>query len=98
MMIQYPTATQQILGTTSSSPETNNSPSAFNHVSITPFTAFTSSPRPTYQKLQDGLPMPFFPASLNRSERNGPQLPRCLPQLPNNVTPTEVAEQVMFEI
>ncbi|KAG2142479.1 hypothetical protein DEU56DRAFT_972043 [Suillus clintonianus] len=68
----------------------------FNHVATTAFTAFTSlagPPGPTYQKLQDGLPIPFFPASLDRPERNGPQLPQSLPQLPNNATPTEVAEQ-----
>jgi nitrate reductase (NAD(P)H) len=83
------------------SPETNNSPSAFNYVAITPFTAlmsFAGSPRPASQNLQAGLPMLFFPASLSQLERNGPQLPRCLPQLPNNVTPRDVAEQVMFEI
>ncbi|KAG2156769.1 uncharacterized protein EDB93DRAFT_1307360 [Suillus bovinus] len=52
------------------------------------------SPGPTaHQKLQDGLPMPFFPASLDAPERNGPQLPQCLPQLPINATPTDVAEQ-----
>ncbi|KAG1730636.1 hypothetical protein EDD22DRAFT_982614 [Suillus occidentalis] len=36
--------------------------------------------------------MLFFPASLSQPERNGPQLPQCLPQLPNNVTPKEDLE------
>jgi nitrate reductase (NAD(P)H) len=102
-MTQYLAASQQISRTSSSSPdsETNSSPSAFSHVPTTPSTAFTSlsgSPGP-YQNLQnDGLPIPFFPASLDGPERNGPQLPQCLPQLPNNDTPTEVAEQVALEI
>jgi nitrate reductase (NAD(P)H) len=101
-MAQYLAASQQISRTSSSSPDsTNSSPSAFSHVATTPSTAFTSlagSPGP-YQKLQDdGLPTPFFPASLDGPERNGPQLPQCLPQLPINDTPTEVAEQVKLEI
>jgi hypothetical protein len=94
-------ASQQISRASSLSPDsTNGSPSAFNPVATTPSTAFTSlagSPGP-YQKLQDGLPIPFFPASLDGPERNGPRLPQCLPQLPINDTPTEVAEQVVLEI
>ncbi|KAG2067855.1 hypothetical protein BDR04DRAFT_1104460 [Suillus decipiens] len=79
---------------TSTSPDsTDDIPSAFDHVIATPSTAFTSSaasPGPTYQ---DGLPVPFFPPSLDGPKRNGPQLPLCFPQLPINATPTEVAEQ-----
>ncbi|KAG1736106.1 uncharacterized protein EDB91DRAFT_1142870 [Suillus paluster] len=96
MMSQYLGIAQQISRTSSPSP---TSPGTFDPVSTiptTPFTAFTSlagSPDRTYQKFQDGLPIPFFPASLDQPERNGPQLPQHLPQLPHNATPTEVAEQ-----
>ncbi|KAG2156759.1 uncharacterized protein EDB93DRAFT_866595 [Suillus bovinus] len=51
------------------------------------------SPNPIYQKFQDSLSKPSYPASLNAPERNGPQLPQCFPQLPINATPTKVAEQ-----
>ncbi|KAG1862047.1 hypothetical protein DFJ58DRAFT_776165 [Suillus subalutaceus] len=94
MMTQYPAATQQFSTSSSSPNSTNNSPGAFSHVATTPPTApLAGSPGPTYQRLQDGLPIPLFPPSLDGPERNGPQLPQCLPQLPINATPKEVAEQ-----
>ncbi|OAX35875.1 hypothetical protein K503DRAFT_867968 [Rhizopogon vinicolor AM-OR11-026] len=90
---------EQISRSSSSSLDTNSSFSEFDSVATTPPTSFTTSPSlggtpdSMYHEFQDSLPVPFFPASLDQSERNGPQLPQYLPQLPNNVTPTEVAKQ-----
>ena len=86
--------------TSSSSFETDSSSGTFattppTHLSVS--SSLRDSPDPTYQKVQDGLPIPFFPASLDQPERNGPELPQYLPQLPNNATPTKVAEQVALE-
>ena len=49
------------------------------------------------EEVQDGLPIPFFPASLDQPERNSPQLPQGFPQLPNNASPVEIADEVTLE-
>lgn len=52
------------------------------------------SPEPCAQKNEGLFSSPFFPASLDDPTRDGPVLPKALPQLLPNVTPLEVAEAV----
>ena len=66
---------------------------------FTPFTPFTSPPaspkeEPCTEECEGLFSFPFSPASLDDPTRNGPSLPKALPQLPENATPLEVAEVV----
>ena len=96
---QISTASSSSLGSDSLSSEFDSSVCA---TPPTPFTDYSftggGSADPTYLKVQGvGLPVSLSPVSLEQYERNGPQLPQYLPQLPNNATPTKVAEQVALE-
>ncbi|KAL4079389.1 hypothetical protein J3A83DRAFT_4409606 [Scleroderma citrinum] len=61
---------------------------------FTPFTSPSISPKPEpcTQECEGLFLLPFLPASLDDPTRNGPSLPKALPQLSENVTPLEVAE------
>ncbi|KAF8137711.1 hypothetical protein EV363DRAFT_1414909 [Boletus edulis] len=61
---------------------------------FTPFTSPNASPKsePSTPVSEGLFFYPFLPASLDVPTRNGPRLPKALPQLPDNATPVEVAE------
>lgn len=66
---------------------------------LTPFTPFTSLPaspkaESCTEECEGLFSLPFSPASLDDPTRNGPKLPKALPQLLENETPLEVAEAV----
>ncbi|KIJ15906.1 nitrate reductase [Paxillus involutus ATCC 200175] len=76
-----------------SSVGTSSDSSADNTPPLTPLTdSIRASPEPTPLKTKVIFEGPFSPASLKDPERNGPTLPRSLPQLPLNTTPVDVAE------
>ena len=64
--------------------------------SFAPFTSPPASPKTEVcrQECEGLFSFPFSPASLDDPTRNGPSLPKALPQLPENATPLEVAEVV----
>ena len=66
----------------------------------TPFTSPSYSPKPERCTPQsEGLfSQPFSPATLDDPTRNGPSLPKALPQLPENAMLLEVAEAVRYII
>ena len=63
---------------------------------LTPFTSPNVSPasEPCTLESEGLFSFPFSPASLEDPARNGPSLPKALPQLPKNATLLEVAEAV----
>ena len=67
---------------------------------LTPLTSPYASPKPEPCTQEgDGLfSSPFLPASLDDPTRNGPNLPKALPQLLENATPLEVAEAVYMTL